>query len=776
MKKQLFLFSLLNLLSFSIASPMRMRAATKILAGFGAWEASDKSKPAWVESGSQADLAYNMHKPSSDHRQDPDFSHFGDSNKSNQSEPGPYLGREPNKGVREPELTSSTKLNMLLEKYLIFHWERNKDIRTIIDQNCQLLITQYHPTTPGPINSDIVSDCRRLKKQVRDKESVDILVGEYKRLEQHHRQAQQELARQNTFGFSQNSYTETPVFTPPTPAKTQKLKTKPKTNSTKQTKSTPQISQKEINRLAELANHYAQQLEYNPDLSEQTANRMLARQRAIEQSTKAIHIVIDPLRQALSDELGNIAKEIKASTTNIAASELGFLHTKAHVFMELTKDLEQGGYFVDAFNALDVVHVINDTAKQTGPEIYTKQAGELLKTIWSGYKNIRPEYRLLIGDFVTVITDPNDVRSLVKNSNAATRGFIRATKEFAVELKDLPKNVVEGVAAIATKMYYFSNHYLINDYDLTSQLEVIQELRNEIERFETNKELAVQKLTDLLHHEQQLVETYKQRQKTNEKVGKFIKEKLGDFYEPFEGKSSSEQVKELFKLAYHTLTYEPSEDTVENVTAFATKHALNYGTGNAAGKLFVITGEGLGALAHGATELSADIAAQLSNGNALRINGNTIAIVANDIAEAEAVRAAITTTAGVVADITEIAVPATALLKDGNDLGCSEQQPDWTPHGYKHSSSKNLKWKDVIKQTKNGPAKYHHNIDIEKLERMVWQKGTKINNGKPWKVMKLDYLVGAKNGIETQFVRVEMSANTIHGHPITKSEYLKLLN
>ncbi|NRB21928.1 hypothetical protein HRU45_04270, partial [Candidatus Dependentiae bacterium] len=136
MKKQLFLFSLLNLFSFSIASPMRMRAATKILAGFGAWKATDESKPTWIESGSQADLAYNMHKPSSNHRQDPDFSHFGDSNKPNQSEPGPYLGREPNKGVREPELTSSTKLNTLLEKYLIFHWERNKDIRTIIDQNC----------------------------------------------------------------------------------------------------------------------------------------------------------------------------------------------------------------------------------------------------------------------------------------------------------------------------------------------------------------------------------------------------------------------------------------------------------------------------------------------------------------------------------------------------------------------------------------------------------------------------------------------------------------
>jgi len=41
--------------------------------------------------------------------------------------------------------------------------------------------------------------------------------------------------------------------------------------------------------------------------------------------------------------------------------------------------------------------------------------------------------------------------------------------------------------------------------------------------------------------------------------------------------------------------------------------------------------------------------------------------------------------------------------------------------------------------------------------------------------MKFDKVVGASNGIETQYVRVEMSANTIHGHPITKAEYLKLI-
>ncbi|NRB21933.1 hypothetical protein HRU45_04295, partial [Candidatus Dependentiae bacterium] len=74
-----------------------------------------------------------------------------------------------------------------------------------------------------------------------------------------------------------------------------------------------------------------------------------------------------------------------------------------------------------------------------------------------------------------------------------------------------------------------------------------------------------------------------------------------------------------------------------------------------------------------------------------RINGNTIAIVANDIAEAEAVRAAITTTAGVVADITEIAVPAMALLKDGNNLGSAKDlKPIDIKKFPKHKKGKNI--------------------------------------------------------------------------------------
>lgn len=45
-----------------------------------------------------------------------------------------------------------------------------------------------------------------------------------------------------------------------------------------------------------------------------------------------------------------------------------------------------------------------------------------------------------------------------------------------------------------------------------------------------------------------------------------------------------------------------------------------------------------------------------------------------------------------------------------------------------------------------------------------------VTNGK-----KYDEIIGATGGKETQYVRIENSANTIHGHPISESEYLKLL-
>ena len=100
----------------------------------------------------------------------------------------------------------------------------------------------------------------------------------------------------------------------------------------------------------------------------------------------------------------------------------------------------------------------------------------------------------------------------------------------------------------------------------------------------------------------------------------------------------------------------------------------------------------------------------------------------------------------------------------------------WTNHGFKHFPPKNLSWKEIVKLTKTGDALYKPGINIEKIERFAWENGKKVTTDKPWKVIEFDHIIGAKNGTETQFMRVEISANTIHGHPITPAEFKKYLS
>ena len=100
---------------------------------------------------------------------------------------------------------------------------------------------------------------------------------------------------------------------------------------------------------------------------------------------------------------------------------------------------------------------------------------------------------------------------------------------------------------------------------------------------------------------------------------------------------------------------------------------------------------------------------------------------------------------------------------------------NWTPHGYKHVAPKNKSWNDIIKSTKSGAAKYKPGENIENLERDVWKTGQSVTNGKPWKVKDLGREIGASEGKSSQWMRVEMSSNTIHGHPISKAEFMRLI-
>ncbi|MGE8069732.1 hypothetical protein [Pseudomonas sp. NPDC089569] len=85
-----------------------------------------------------------------------------------------------------------------------------------------------------------------------------------------------------------------------------------------------------------------------------------------------------------------------------------------------------------------------------------------------------------------------------------------------------------------------------------------------------------------------------------------------------------------------------------------------------------------------------------------------------------------------------------------------------------------MTWKQTVNSTKSGPAKYKLGTDIEGLERDAFQTGLPVTNGKPWKVKEYDSEIGASEGKSSRWVRIELSARTIHGHPISEGEYRKL--
>ena len=122
----------------------------------------------------------------------------------------------------------------------------------------------------------------------------------------------------------------------------------------------------------------------------------------------------------------------------------------------------------------------------------------------------------------------------------------------------------------------------------------------------------------------------------------------------------------------------------------------------------------------------------------------------------------------------------TAVLEhSGNKMrsgGASSQEVEWASNYPKHRPPKRVSWKEIMKTTKHGPAKYKPEINIRDLELHAWGHGQKVTiPGKNWKVLKYDKVIGANSGKETCYMRVECSANVIHGHPILEKDYLRYL-
>ena len=120
-------------------------------------------------------------------------------------------------------------------------------------------------------------------------------------------------------------------------------------------------------------------------------------------------------------------------------------------------------------------------------------------------------------------------------------------------------------------------------------------------------------------------------------------------------------------------------------------------------------------------------------------------------------------------------VPASWFRKGGSQIAKyfrKIQTVEWKRY-VEHIAPKNVPWKKIVEGTTSGVAKYSPDINIESLERFVWENGTQTTNGRNWKVMEFDEVVGASAGKEVRWVRVEESAGTIHGHPIIHEDFKK---
>jgi len=98
----------------------------------------------------------------------------------------------------------------------------------------------------------------------------------------------------------------------------------------------------------------------------------------------------------------------------------------------------------------------------------------------------------------------------------------------------------------------------------------------------------------------------------------------------------------------------------------------------------------------------------------------------------------------------------------------------WTAYEGRHLASAKIPWSRIAESTLSGPAKYLPGTTVEILEKMIWEKGAQVH-GRTWKIMELPHVIGASEGKPSRWVRVEESAGTIHGHPITEEEFHRLL-
>ncbi|WPQ60685.1 polymorphic toxin-type HINT domain-containing protein [Chitinophaga sancti] len=110
----------------------------------------------------------------------------------------------------------------------------------------------------------------------------------------------------------------------------------------------------------------------------------------------------------------------------------------------------------------------------------------------------------------------------------------------------------------------------------------------------------------------------------------------------------------------------------------------------------------------------------------------------------------------------------------------SEQYGKHILWSFKNKLLSKMSWKDVIKWTKDNEAIYKSAVkeEVRTLEMTAISEGLEVPIGKGVKYFIYDAgkVIGASEGKETQYLRVELASDgSVHGHPITDVDYRKYL-
>jgi len=121
-------------------------------------------------------------------------------------------------------------------------------------------------------------------------------------------------------------------------------------------------------------------------------------------------------------------------------------------------------------------------------------------------------------------------------------------------------------------------------------------------------------------------------------------------------------------------------------------------------------------------------------------------------------------------------VPELKSFKELEIFKMSSRELKVVQYGAKHLAPSRMLWKEIVESTLKYPAKFKNAKEYIELTKKAWDEGKAVTNGKLWKVYEASEVIGASEGKETKYMRVELTESTkeLHSSPITSEQYQKL--